>query len=126
MGKMIATVLSMLMLAVAAMAMALLMLPILQKVKLEQTIRDYNYEANQVNGFSIDQREALQAELGRLGLFDIEIKVPMRGELERFESQQFSVAGKINVKRFGTWLYLYEEPLPFTYKGRIFGKRIIN
>lgn len=126
MGKVIASVLSMLMLAVACMAMTLLLLPIIQKVKLEQVIRDYSYEANQANGFSIGQREALAEELSRLGLEELQLALPMRGELERFESRVFSVEGKISVKRFGTWLYVYDEQLPFTYKGKIFGKRILN
>lgn len=106
--------------------MALLMLPILQKVKIEQTIRDFTYEANQVNGFAIEKKEMFIETLSQQGLKEIEITVPMIGDLERFESREISVEGKLSVKRFGSWLYVYEEALPFQYKGKIYGKRILN
>lgn len=126
MGKVIATVMAMLMLAITCMSMTLLMLPILQKVKIEQTIRDYTYEANQANGFAIEKREALVKALSQQGLKEIQLKVPLLGDLERFESREISVEGKLSVKKFGSWLYIYEETLPFQYKGKVYGKRILN
>lgn len=126
MGKIIATAMSMLMMAITCMAMILLMLPVIQKVKIEQSIRDFAYEANQANGFTSERKEQFIQTLTQQGIKDLQVILPAAGEVERYESKDLVVEGKLHVKKFGSWLYLYDEELPFKYKGKIYGKRILN
>lgn len=125
-GKWIAAMMGTLLIAFCLVAAILYLLPLYQKIQLDQLCRDYMYQVNASEGLDIELRKNLTTELDQMGLSELVIQSPQAGQLKRREEQQFTIRGKLKLRLPSGFLTFEEREVTYEYKGKVYGKRIIN
>lgn len=125
-GKWIAAMMGTLLIAFCLVAAILYLLPLYQKIQLDQLCRDYMYQVNASEGLNIELRNRLTNELTQMGLSELEIQSPQEGQLKRREEKLFTIRGELRLRLPSGFLTFEERVVTYEYKGKVYGKRIIN
>lgn len=125
-GKVIFSFMGVLIIGFCLVSAVQMITPLNQKIALDQTCRDYMYSVNVSQGLSQAEKIELISELKKIGLDQPVITCPGQGELGRKEQGVFKVTGIIQVRTPEGFLSFSEKELSYEFKGKVFGKVIIN
>ncbi len=125
-GKIAASLMGTLLIFLCLMASIYYLIPLYQKVQMDQICREYTYMINTKEGISPAMRENLKTELTQLGLEVIEIQCPEGGTLMRRERKPFVVKGLVKYKEVVGFINIREAEGHYEFTGWVYGKRIIN
>lgn len=125
-GKVVASLMGALLIILCLMAAVFYLMPLYQKIQLDETCREYTYMVNVEEGMNAAMREALEAELWEIGLKDVVIECPDLGTLMRRERKTFVVTGVLEYKAVKGFIDIGTEEGNYEFKGWVYGKRIIN
>ena len=125
-GKIVTALMGCLLLAFCLVTAVLYLLPLYQKIQMDQLCRDYLYAVNANEGMNLMARTALVDELEAEGLTDVYVTAPNPGALRRRERQAFQVSGKLELSEASGFLQFRSKTVVYEFKGWVYGKRIIN
>lgn len=125
-GKVIAGLMGTLLIGFCLVAAVLYLIPLYQKIQLDQLCRDYMYQVNASEGLESTQRNLMISELETSGLTELEIDSPEAGTLKRREKRAFVVRGKLMLRVASGFLTFEEQQVIYEFKGWVYGKRIVN
>lgn len=125
-GKILASLMGGLLIILCLMAAVFYIIPLYQKIQLDEVCREYTYMVNVNEGIDEAQRLALEAELTEIGLKEVSITCPDLGNLMRRERKAFVVTGIIQYKAVKGFISVGMEEGCYEFKGWVYGKRIIN
>lgn len=125
-GKIMASLMGALLITLTLMAAIFYIIPIYQKIQLDEVCREYTYMINVNEGMETSQRQALENELNAIGLKDVLITCPEVGKLIRRERQAFVVTGVVQYKAVTGFIDFDTEEGRYEFKGWVYGKRVIN
>lgn len=125
-GKILASLMGVLMIAFCLVTSVLYVLPLYQKIQLDQLCRDYLYAVNASDGMTVAVKTTLIRELEAEGLTDVGVVAPIEGTLKRRERQAFQVSGKLQLREASGFLQFQSKTVVYEFKGWVYGKRIIN
>lgn len=125
-GKLIAGLMGTLLIGFCLVAAVLYLIPLYQKIQLDQLCRDYMYQVNASEGLEIDMRTLMVSELETAGLTELEIESPAAGMLKRREKRAFVVRGNLTLRVASGFLTFEEQRVIYEFKGWVYGKRIVN
>lgn len=125
-GKTATALMGTLLIAFCLVTAVYYLLPLYQKIQLDQVCRDYMYQVNASEGLSSDLRLALEAELEEAGLASVAINGPAAGTLKRREKQVFKVEGLLTLRLASGFLTFEDRGVVYEFEGWVYGKRIIN
>lgn len=125
-GKTVTALMGVLLIGFCLVAVVNYLLPLYQKIQLDQVCRDYMYQVNAKEGLDSDLRQGLEAELAAAGLDSVNIQCPNSGQLGRREKQAFRVEGVLRLRLASGFLTFEDREVVYGFKGWVYGKRIIN
>lgn len=125
-GKVIFSLMGVLLIGFCLVASVQFLIPLNQKVEMDQVCRDYMYRVNVSQGLATAEKNALTLNLEQIGLDKIRVTCPGEGELARREQGLFKVSGVIKTRVPEGFLNFAEKELPYEFVGSVFGKVIIN
>lgn len=125
-GKTVTALMGALLIVFCLVSAVYYLIPLYQKIQLDQLCRDYMYQVNASEGLSSDLRLALEAELEAAGLTSVTISSPGTGALKRREKQAFQIGGVLTLRLASGFLTFEEREVGYEFKGWVYGKRIIN
>lgn len=125
-GKVVASLMGALLIILCLMAAVFYLMPLYQKIQLDEVCREYTYMVNVEEGMNATLREALKTELLEIGLKDVAIECPDSGALMRRERKAFVVTGVVEYKAVKGFIDIGTEEGNYEFKGWVYGKRIIN
>lgn len=125
-GKIITALMGVLMIAFCLVTSVLYLMPLYQKIELDQLCRNYLNEVNVSEGMSTTRRNELESELIASGLTEVQIVAPAVGVLKRRERQTFQVSGTLELREASGFLQFETRTVRYEFKGWAYGKRIIN
>ncbi len=125
-GKVVTSLMGALLIILSLMAAVFYLIPLYQKIQLDEVCREYTYMINVGEGMNTTQRETLKTELSEIGLKDVAIECPDSGELMRRERKAFVVTGVVEYKAVNGFIDIGTEKGNYEFKGWVYGKRVIN
>lgn len=125
-GKVVTALMGCLLIGFCLVTAVLYLLPLYQKIQMDQLCRDYLYTVNASEGMTVTVRTALTEELEAEGLTEIRVTAPNAGSLKRRERQAFLVSGKLQLSEVSGFLQFRSKTVVYEFKGWVYGKRIIN
>lgn len=125
-GKVIFSLMGVLLIGFCLVAAVQFLIPLNQKVELDQVCRDYMYRVNVSQGLVQTEKNALVQTLNQIGLENTRVTCPGEGALGRREQGVFKVNGVIKARVPEGFLNFVEKELPYEFIGSVFGKVIIN
>lgn len=125
-GKIATSLMGALLILLCLMAAVFYIIPLYQKIQLDEVCREYTYMVNVNEGMDEAQRLSLEAELALIGLRDIRITCPAVGNLMRRERKAFVVTGILQYKTVKGFIDFGTEEGHYDFKGWVYGKRVIN
>lgn len=125
-GKVIAAMMGALLILFCVVASILFLIPLYQKIQLDQICRDYSYRINSTEGMNIEMRNDLVGQLTSQGLNEVIIQCPEEGALKRRERRKFLVTGTLKLRLPSGFLVINTQVAEYEFEGWVYGKRIIN
>lgn len=125
-GKVVTSLMGALLIILCLMAAVFYLIPLYQKIQLDEVCREYTYMVNVNEGLDGTLRDSLKTELLEIGLKDVVIECPAVGSLLRRERKAFVVTGVVEYKAVKGFIDIGTEEGNYEFKGWVYGKRIIN
>lgn len=125
-GKVVTSLMGAFLIILCLMAAVFYLIPLYQKIQLDEVCREYTYMVNVEEGMNATLREALKIELLEIGLKDVVIDCPNAGALMRRERKAFVVTGVVEYRVVKGFIDIDTEEGDYEFKGWVYGKRIIN
>lgn len=125
-GKIATALMGALLIVLTLMAAVFYIIPLYQKIQLDEVCREYTYMVNVNEGMDESQRRALEGELAEIGLEDLAVTCPNLGNLSRRERKAFVVTGVVKYKTITGFMAFGTEEGRYEFKGWVYGKRVIN
>jgi hypothetical protein len=125
-GKVVTALVGTLLIAFCLVTSVLYLLPLYQKIHMDQACRGYIDQVNASEGLSNALLLEFESVLKDSGLTNVVINCPREGQLKRRERQTFRVRGELLITVANGFLSFEEKQVTYEFEGWVYGKRIIN